>query len=358
MATEVAANVNCDEEITALGRVQQARDDTMENADRPTEFNATGKGTQPHDPSSGGGHGGIPGALNDGQGGVRINNSMDSHGQQSLNNMSKEGNVTKTPNCNSTGQADGVLPQAGRPNASAYNGPHPNVDPFSSGGLPQYMENSSGNKQPSYGQDGFGSGYFGNRNNGSYGMNQHGGPAVAGNTNSSAAGGGPPNQNLTHTSSYQQYDGNMNSRPGYPTMSNVNLGNRSMGSPMGPGAAGHGGTGGGSASGAGYGGAHNPRAFGSAGDRISSTAPTLSQLLQGQKHPSHSYSGNFTGQGDLNMAKVPDGAMGMMSQGGPYQSQWSNRGHVQHPMAAYAGQRNQVDLYYSLKIWDLRGSKI
>ena len=114
MATEVAANVNCDEEITALGRVQQARDNTMENADRPSEFNATGKGTQPHDPSSGGGHGGVPGALNDGQGGVRINNSMDSHGQQSLN-MSKDGNVTKTPNCNSTGQADGVLPQAGRP---------------------------------------------------------------------------------------------------------------------------------------------------------------------------------------------------------------------------------------------------
>ena len=129
-------------------------------------------------------------------------------------------------------------------------------------------------------------------------------------------------------------------------MSNMSVGSRSgIGSPMGPG---HGGTGG--SSNAAYGGSHNPRAFPSAGDRISSTAPTLSQLLQGQKPPGHSYSGNYSGQGDMNMGKGPEGGMGMMSQGGPYQShsQWSHRGHMQNPMGPY-GQRNQVELHSGLQ---------
>ena len=300
MATQVAGNVNADHEISSQQRNNQQptsriRQNTMEHAD----------GNFKHNNSSGEGVTGPP----DGP----VNNVLGSPGQPPGGGGPDIG--TKAAAMNANMNQDGGQQQSQNMNAQQP-GSNSNMDPYSSGGggmqpnsnMPNQLMDNSGGKPGSNmtGTEGYNGGFYGNRS-GNYGMvGQHGGHGQAGNV--------PPNSNMNMNmgpnqgsnmpnNSYNQFDGHMGPRPGYPPMS--------MGSRTGPNMPPN------------YGGSHQ-RPYGE--NRIANSAPTLSQLLQSQKH-SPSYSSNYSNQGDsLGKGNDPGGGMGMMGNPGGYPSQWGQRG--------------------------------
>lgn len=327
MATQVAGNVNADHEISSQQRNNQPatnriRHNTMEHAD----------GNFRHNNSSGEGVNGPPDGA--------VNNVLGSPGQPPGGGGSDLGTkAAVVAGMNANMNQDGGQQQSQSGGMTTQQpGSNSNMDPFSSGGggmqpnsnMPNQLMDNPGGKPGSNmgGTEGYNGGYYGNRG-GNYGMvGQHGGHGQAGNV--------PPNSNMNMNmgpnqgsnmpnNSYNQYDGHMGPRPGYPPMR--------TGPNMPPN----------------YGSSHQ-RPFGE--NRIANSAPTLSQLLQGQK-PSPSFSSNYSNQGD-SLGKGTDGGggMGMMGNPGGYPSQWGQRGGMPGSMSHGMGpggygpnMRNQVSLY-------------
>lgn len=323
MATQVAGNVNANHEISSQRRNNQPvtiRQNTMEHAD----------GNFRHNNTSGEGVNGPPDGA--------VNNVLGSSGQPPGGGGPNLGTkAAAVAGMNANMNQDGGQQQS--QNSGGMNtqqqGPNPSLDPYSSGGggmqpnsnMPNQMMDTPGSKPGSNmsGTEGYNGGYYGNRG-GNYGMvGQHGGHGQAGNV--------PPNSNMNMSmgpnqgqnipnNSYNQYDGHMGPRPGYPSIS---LGSRT-GPNMPPN----------------YGNSHpSSRPYGGETRSIANSAPTLSQLLQGQKHspsyPSYSNQGDSLGKGN----DAGGGGMGMMGNPGGYPSQqWGQRGGMSsmaHGMGPGAG---------------------
>ena len=353
MAAKVAGNVNCDQEISSRPQGQQAANNTMDS---------TGQDFRPSSRNNTGGEGANGPTENQG---TVMNNAMTSAGQPPGNGGTDMGTKTASNHGNvgpgMPGSNSVMLQQDGHGGQSGLGaGHHPSqtqsLDPYAGPGG-TYQSNSSVHNQlldssgqkivPNMsGSEGYNGGYYGNRNAG-YGMtNQHGGHQTgSAPPNSSLNMNIGPNQNQNMSNNpYNQYDGHMGSRQGYSPMV---MGSRAGPNvpPMPPS----------------YGSSHQQQPKPYSGDRISNSAPTLSQLLQGQKHMPN-YSSSYPSPGE-NMVKGSDGggSLGMMTNQGTgfHQSpqNWGQRSagmsHSQvHPQSAsgshgtgYAGPnmvRNQV----------------
>ncbi|XP_038049309.1 AT-rich interactive domain-containing protein 1A-like isoform X3 [Patiria miniata] len=314
MAAKVAGNVNCDQEINSRPQGQQAANNTMDNAVpdfRPSSRNNTG-GEGANGPTDSQGTG--------------MNNAMSSAGQPPGNIGTEIG--TKTASSVGTGMpgSNSAILQDGHHvgQSGMTSGHHPSqnrsLDPYAGPGGTfqsntsnssvhnQLVENSGlKSAQNTTGSEGYNGGYYGNRNTG-YGMqNQHGGHQTGNGPPNSALNmnlGLGPNQNQNMTNSpYNQYDGHMGSRQGYSPMvmgSNVNVRSGPNAPSMPPS----------------YGSSHQQQQRSYGGDRISNSAPTLSQLLQGQKHVPN-YSSSYPSPGDsLGKGSDGGGSIGMMSNQG------------------------------------------
>ncbi|XP_022082490.1 AT-rich interactive domain-containing protein 1B-like isoform X4 [Acanthaster planci] len=303
MAAKVAGNVKCDQEINSRPQGQQATNNTMDNTVqeyRPTSHNTGGEGTNGPTDSQGTG----------------VNNAMSSAGQPPGNSGTEIGTKTASsvgsvPGSNSAILQDGHHVGQSSMTSSHHPSQNQSLDPYAGPGgtfqnnssMHNQLVDNSGQKtaQNMTGSEGFNGGYYGNRNAG-FGMtNQHGGHQTGNGPPNSALNmnlGPNQNQNMANNP-YNQYDGHLGSRQGYSPMV--------MGSRSGPNAP---------SMPPNYGSSHQqqPRPYGS--DRISSSAPTLSQLLQGQKHVPN-YSSNYPSPGD-NMGKGLDGggSLGMISNQG------------------------------------------